>query len=153
MLKTLLQITLKIRRFYWWLVRPTTRGARAIVVNPEGKILLVRHQYDEGWFLPGGKMRKNEGDEDALRRELNEEIGITAISQITKLGEYQNTYEYKKDMIVVFVVCSFTLTSKRHFEIEVWDFFDPCALPNGVSPGTRRRIEEWLGQRQTNNQW
>lgn len=153
MMKLLLQLALTMRRLYWRLVRPVTRGVRAILVNPEEKILLLQHKYGEGWILPGGKARKGEGDENTLKRELREELGITDISQITKIGEYQNIYEYKKDTVVVFVVCSFTLTPKRHFEIETWGFFDPRALPEGISPGTRRRIEEWLGQRRISNQW
>jgi len=152
-MKISLNIALKIRRLYWRIVRPVTRGVRAILVNPEGKILLVRHKYGEGWLLPGGKTRKKEADETALRRELSEELGVSNISQIAKLGEYENTYEYKKDTVAVFIAREFTLTKKRHFEIETSGFFDPASLPEGTSPGTRKRIEEWLGQRQISNQW
>ena len=153
MLKTFLQLASKIRRFYWWLARPTTRGVRAIVVNSDGKILLVRHKYGEGWLLPGGKVKKRELDEAALRRELYEEIGLSDIGVMEILGEYENTYEYKRDTILVFVVRSFTQKAKQHFEIEATQYFDPQSLPQGTTPGTRRRIEEWLGQRQKNHQW
>ena len=153
MIKQLLQIAQPFRRFYWWLVRPETRGVRAILVNSGGKIFLVRHKYQEGWFLSGGKVSGRESNEDALKRELREELGVKAISRLEKLGEYTSTYEYKKDTIVVFVVCDFTQESKTHFEIEEQQLFDPKMLPEKVSPGTRRRIEEWLGQRTINNQW
>ena len=152
-MRPLLQIALKLRRFYWWLVRPITRGVRAIVANGMGHILLVRHNYGEGWLLPGGAVRQNEDCETALQRELEEELGITDISKVSRLGEYQNTYEFKLDTIVVFAVGSFALEKKRHFEIEGGDFFDPRALPEGVSPGTRRRVEEWLGQKDSSNEW
>lgn len=151
-MKTLLGIVLKIRRFYWWLVRPVTRGSRAIVVNEKGEVLLVHHNYGEKCVLPGGKAHKNESDENTLRRELKEELGITPTTQ-ERFGEYLNTYEYKKDTIVVFVVRSFTLKEKRHFEIESWKFFNPHALPNGTSPGTQRRIKEWLNQKTISKQW
>ena len=152
-MRPLLQIAVKLRRFYWWLVRPITRGVRAILVNRSGHILLVRHNYGEGWLLPGGAAGKNEEDAKALRRELEEELGITEISIASKLGEYRNTYEYEIDTVVVFAVGSFSLEKKGHFEIERWDFFDPDALPEGVSPGTRRRIEEWLGQKEVGDKW
>ena len=122
-------------------------------MNRCGYILLVRHNYGEGWLLPGGAVRKNEENAMALRRELEEELGITKISIASKLGEYRNTYEYKIDTVVVFTVDSFALEKKCHFEIERWDFFDPHALPEGVSPGTCRRVEEWLGQREPSNKW
>ena len=152
-MKLLLQIALKLRRSYWWLVRPVTRGLRAIVVNADGRVLFVRHRYGEGWTLPGGRVRENESDENALRRELKEEVGISGISEVRKLGEYLNTYEYKKDTIIVFVVRRFSIEPKRHFEIETSRFFVPSALPEDTSPGTRRRIEEWLEHKQINNQW
>jgi 8-oxo-dGTP pyrophosphatase MutT (NUDIX family) len=148
----LLQIALKVRRFYWWLIRPVTRGARAIVVNKNGEVLLVRHRYDGGWFLPGGKAHKNESNEDALRRELKEELGVT-FGEKEKFGEYLNTYEHKKDTITVFVIQSFTLKEKNYFEIESWQFFDPRALPDGTSSGTQRRIKEWLHQTTINDWW
>mgnify|MGYP001585934432 CR=1 FL=1 len=112
-----------------------------------------RQFYQEGWFLPGGKVSGREKDENCLQRELREELGVEIASRLEKLGEYTNTYEYKKDTIIVFVVRDFTQESKTHFEIEEQQLFDPKMLPKKVSPGTRRRIEEWLGQRTINNQW
>ncbi len=87
-------------------------------MNRRGHILLVRHNYGEGLLLPGGAVKKNEEDAKALRRELEEELGITEISIANKLGEYRNTYEYKIDTVVVFTVDSFALEEKRHFDIE-----------------------------------
>ncbi len=152
-MKKILRIIQAVRKFYWWLTRPSTRGVRAILVNSEEKVLLVQHQYLDGWFIPGGKVKRSEKDEVALLRELREELGIQEIVNPKKLGEYLNTYEYKKDTIAVFVVSSFTQKPKRHFEIQEQRFFDPRQLPEKVSPGTRRRIEEWLGQRTISNQW
>lgn len=153
MIRLLLPIAQRFRRFYWWLVRPTTRGVRAIIVNESNEILLVRHTYQEGWFLPGGKTDKNEDDEVSLTRELREELGIQDISISQKLGEYESTYEYKKDHIVVFVIDQFTQRDKKHFELKEYGFFHPEMLPEEISPGTRKRIEEWLGKRTINNQW
>ena len=153
MIKFLLPIVQKFRRFYWRIVRPVTRGVRTIVVNQNGEILLVAHTYQEGWFLPGGKVGRNEDDEKALRRELSEELGIQITATPRQLGEYENTYEYKKDTNIVFVVDSFTQGVKKHFEVEKHSFFKPEMLPEKTSPGTRRRIEEWLGKKQTSNQW
>ena len=153
MTKFVLRTLLSIRRCYWWVLRPTTRGVRAIVINKEQKILLLRHRYGTGWFLPGGKSKKTETNESALRRELKEEVGITLIIHIKRLGEYINTYEYKKDTITVFIVYDFNLVPKKHFEIEEWAFFNTDALPDDTSPGTRKRIEEWKGERAITSEW
>lgn len=143
MLRFLFNAVNMSRRFYWWAMRPATRGVRAILVNPDGKILLLRHGYSEGWYLPGGANKRGETDEASLHRELREELGITQFADVTKLGEYLNQYEYKNDTITVFVIKTFVLAPRRHFEVERWGFFDPSNLPDDTSPGTRRRIEEW----------
>jgi 8-oxo-dGTP pyrophosphatase MutT (NUDIX family) len=62
---------------------PTDRiAARAIVLDPDDRILLVRFvQPDTGaswWATPGGALDEGEAHEDALRRELLEEAGIEA---------------------------------------------------------------------------
>jgi len=38
--------------------------------------LLVRHQKDTPWVLPGGHLKQNENPSRALRREIKEELGI-----------------------------------------------------------------------------
>ena len=56
------------------------RSVAAVVVR-KGKVLLARHTYGGGkgkLIIPGGYLRHGEGPEEALRRELAEETGITA---------------------------------------------------------------------------
>ena len=88
-----------------------------------------------------------------MRRELHEEVGIKITSKLKRLGEYVNSHEYKKDTVLVFVVDAFTQEDTKHFEVEKQEFFRPELLPERTSPGTHRRIEEWLGKRTVNTQW
>lgn len=153
MLKAALRLVHALRRVYWWAVRPQTRGVRAIVVRPNGCILLVKHRYEDSWFLPGGKVRRGESDEAAVARELREEVGFKAIASTELLGTYRNEHEFKRDTIVVFVTRTPDAPLGSHYEIEARKFVDPRALPDGVSPGTARRIAEWLGEREVGEQW
>jgi 8-oxo-dGTP diphosphatase len=61
--------------------RKPTRVSVGIVFNPQGKILVALRPLDkiQGglWEFPGGKIEENETAEEALIRELGEEVGIT----------------------------------------------------------------------------
>ncbi|MFD7512412.1 NUDIX domain-containing protein [Streptomyces sp. NPDC059853] len=51
-------------------------SADAIVRDPQGRVLLVKPTYKPGWDLPGGMAEANEAPEDAVRRELLEELAL-----------------------------------------------------------------------------
>jgi 8-oxo-dGTP pyrophosphatase MutT (NUDIX family) len=58
-------------------IRP---AARAVLLDPEDRILLVRFEFPARtvWATPGGGIEPGETAEAAIRRELEEEAGLTA---------------------------------------------------------------------------
>ena len=56
-------------------IRP---AARAIVIDPDDRILLVRFEFPGRslWATPGGGIEPGESAEEAIRRELAEETGF-----------------------------------------------------------------------------
>lgn len=68
-----------------------------IVRNKEGKILLgkrINRPAQGYWFVPGGRIRKNERLADALQRIARAELGITLILDPAKLlGVYEHIYD------------------------------------------------------------
>jgi ADP-ribose pyrophosphatase YjhB (NUDIX family) len=134
-------------RLYWRVRRPRTLGVRAIVLDPQDRIALVRHSYIDKWYLPGGGVKKGESFADALRRELREEVALTDVRVERVLGVYHSLKEGKDDHIVIFVVRTAQdqtagLRRADLLEIEEAGWFALDALPD-VSAATARRIAEY----------
>lgn len=57
---------------------PTRENVRAAVVDERDRILLLRYgdDYGDWWVTPGGGREPGEDDEQTLRRELEEEVGL-----------------------------------------------------------------------------
>ncbi len=65
-----------------------------IIFNMENeKVLVIKRKQDEEihggvWAFPGGKMEAGEHEEETLRRELKEEVGLDLISISRKISDY-----------------------------------------------------------------
>lgn len=63
------------------------RSAGGVVIGPGGRIVLVRRRTS--WLFPKGHVEPGETDEEAARREIAEETGITDLEYLDDLGEYK----------------------------------------------------------------
>ena len=128
------------RRF---LTRPLSLGARVLLVRDQGQILLVHHTYQDQWFLPGGGVKKRETLEQAARREAQEEAGAE-LGNLRLFGVYSTFQEYMSDHVAVFLCTEFTTQPQKSSEIAEARLFPLDALPANTSPGSRRRIAEYI---------
>jgi ADP-ribose pyrophosphatase YjhB (NUDIX family) len=133
----------RLRHAYWFVARPTRVGVLALIVDEAGRVLLVEHTYRRGWSLPGGSVHRNEALEDALRRELGEEVGVEPTAAPRLHGVYSNFRQWKSDYIVVFVVDHWRRRPAHSLEIESSCFFGPEELPEDTSEPARRRVAEY----------
>ena len=119
-----------------------TLGVQGVVIDESGCVLLVRHGYREGWHFPGGGVEHNEAIEAALARELLEEAGVVLDGPPRLFGIYSHFDVFPGDHIVLFVTDRWSRLSvpAPNREIAEQDFFPPHRLPEGVTPGTRRRL-------------
>jgi ADP-ribose pyrophosphatase YjhB (NUDIX family) len=53
-----------------------TVGAVAAMRREDGRVLLVDQRHSGGWALPGGLLRRGERPDDAVIREVGEEVGV-----------------------------------------------------------------------------
>ncbi len=131
-------------RLWWRVRRPRTLGARAIVLDPAGRVVLVRHTYVARWHLPGGGVAKGERVEAAAVREVREETGLDATVEAL-VGVFHNEAEYKDDHVVLFTArCAApdALRGSEGMEIAETGWFALDALPD-LSPATERRLRAW----------
>ncbi|NUR14590.1 MAG: NUDIX domain-containing protein [Bradyrhizobium sp.] len=141
-----------LRRFfhaYFLVVRSMTLGVRAVVLDAENRVFLVRHSYVSGWYLPGGGVDHGETMEQAMRRELKEEGDIDLTGDAALHGIFLNSHVSRRDHVAVYVVRQFRQDRlpAPNREIVECGFFAITALPEGTTRGTRLRIAEVLDGR------
>jgi ADP-ribose pyrophosphatase YjhB (NUDIX family) len=136
----------QIFHLYWRFARGMTLGVRAVVLDPDGKVFLVKHSYVSGWHLPGGGVEVGESFGDALRRELLEEGRIEVLGEPALHGVFFNSHVSRRDHVAVYVVRDFVQDRPPdpNREIVATGFFEATALPAETTQGTRRRISEVL---------
>jgi ADP-ribose pyrophosphatase YjhB (NUDIX family) len=131
--------------FFAWsrLTRGMTLGVRGVAVDAQGRVLLVKHTYLHGWWLPGGGVERGQTCEDALICEMREESGVLVEGHPALISVHSNERHFRGDHVLVYRIDRFTLTDRTsHNEIAEIGWFDPAALPEDTHRATRARLEE-----------
>lgn len=129
-----------LMKAFWFVRRPKTYGAHAVAFTPEGKLILVRLRYAEGWRLPGGGRDPSEDPCAAALRELTEEIGMRAHGEVQLACELDESVDFKRDTSSVVIVRDVAYQPKWSLEVEKVTEAEIDSLPRDVSPQTAR----WL---------
>ena len=111
-------------------------------VEDKGRLMLVRHTYQDRWDLPGGWLEHGESIEDGARREIREEFGIEADdAKILKMNAV------KSKPVIDVALSLHLLGTPRADQLEVRriKFFPLDALPEDILRTHKPYIEESLG--------
>jgi 8-oxo-dGTP pyrophosphatase MutT (NUDIX family) len=107
-------------------------GMKALVVNSRGQVLLLKSGegfHRPHWDFPGGRIQEGQTAVEALRREIEEETGITAVSDIEFfqgcISNHELTFQGKKPVGLVLMTYKITVPedakivlSDEHTEFE-----------------------------------
>jgi 8-oxo-dGTP diphosphatase len=105
----------------------------AALIEREGRLLICRRRATDPhplkWEFPGGKAEPAESPQDALRRELKEELGIEA-----RIGREAARYEYsypgKKPILLAFFEVRQFEGDLKNLVFEEIRWETPQALPS-----------------------
>ena len=127
-----------------WSMRATqtrfTVTAGALIFNNEGQVLLLKHRFraGSGWGIPGGFLEAGEQPEEAMRRELREEIGL----EVEEVEIFTSRSFKKPQQVEILFRCRADAAVKpRTIEVERAEWFSVHALPEGLPKDQRPLVE------------
>lgn len=136
------------------MTRGMTLGTRGVVRDADGRILVVRQRYTNGWIFPGGGVDRGEAPVAALRREVIEETGVRLKGDVVVHGLFSNHANFPGDYVAVYIASSFEDGEwKPSLEITERAFLDPSDIAEDCSAPMRRRLEELAGTRAISETW
>ncbi len=134
------------------LLSPVAFAACGLIVR-DGQVLLVRHSYVRGWLLPGGGVARGEPAEQAILREMKEEIGLTSCATPHLFGLYSRKSGWATNVIALFQLNDVQFTFTPNFEIREILFIDPITPPEGTPVSVKRRLMEFAGVEPKSPYW
>jgi len=103
------------------------KSSRAIVINEENQIFLFKYKFDylaedkAIWITPGGGLEEEESFEDALKRELFEEMGVKITESCPEVYYRNPVYTLKNGEKVQSVEKFFlVIFEEQTFSFEHW---------------------------------
>ncbi len=125
-----------------WLYRPVKLGVRIILLQ-DGKVLLVRHTYMQGWHFPGGAINRWETPLEAAAREAREEAGAELLEPPALVGIFTSYHGGRSDHVVTYVCRKFRMgQATDQWEIAERRFFALDELPPDLAVEWRRTLRK-----------
>lgn len=142
-----LPIAYTLRNRWRQLSGRTGDGVSVIGHDFDGQILLVRHSYGpEGWYFPGGGLRRGENPEDAARRELREETAC-GVNSLRLVGVIEEELSGAPHTAHIFSGVVNDMPKADGREVIEARFFPTHSLPEPLGPSTKARLKMWQARK------
>ena len=124
------QLVFLLKRIYWFLFRPRTYGVKCVLVD-NGKIIMVRRSFgSDKWVFPGGVIKVGESPNNAVRREIKEDLGIV-LEELHDLGDFTQSIYHRRETIRCFTsVGPFNTVGPDKEKIKEIRWFEVAHLPS-----------------------
>lgn len=120
----------------------------SIILEKGGKILMLqraKEPFKNYWVLPGGFINYKETAEEAIKREVKEETGLTiAISGI--VGVYRIDNDPRGMHIDIIFYATTGGNPRLSMEDKKWNFFSQEALPQHIAYKHRDAVNDWYAK-------
>ncbi len=84
-------------------------GSGAVILDDDGRVLLVNPTYKSAWEVPGGVVELDESPAEACRREILEELGIEIeVGELMCVDYNRSTTDYEESLMFLFRVAPLT---------------------------------------------
>ncbi len=136
-------------------IRPVP-AVNAVIFDDDGRVLLTRRSSEVResgkWCLPGGHLDGGEDWTAAIRREVQEEIGLRVLSEelsgiysnpeVTLAAEPNTDGWYPQFVVACFIVRMYEGAVEPNNEVDDWGWFSPRELPTPMLKSHPVRIED-----------
>ena len=103
-------------------------------------MVLVTLSYAKGWRLPGGGRKADEDPSAGILRELREEIGLTAYTDLEPVCDFEHRPDFRYGEATLFVVRGVQYQPRWSLEVKAVAAFDLSALPTRTAAITHRLL-------------
>ena len=92
------------------------KGVGIFLLNPDGRLWVGKRidNKNDYWQMPQGGIDDNETEEEAMRRELNEEVGLETNYNIIGISSSYHKYDLPSDIV------NFVWNGKYKGQIQRW---------------------------------